>query len=160
MCVVCKINLYLKTRYHASNETKRITQPNYTNHIEINGEGFLAGMFKSIVEAFLPDSAQSTADAFLCLPNPTPPNYDDYTKILMLIFLCWTMAFFEPYGLRLRHVVLNAYYPDRARQRAVWLYNHILRFVFKVYLNTLRLHEIKLVILRNFIHVELCKRFF
>jgi glyoxylase-like metal-dependent hydrolase (beta-lactamase superfamily II) len=37
------------------------------------------------------------------------------------------MALLEPYGLRLRHVVMSHYHPDRARQRTVWLYNHILK---------------------------------
>jgi hypothetical protein len=33
----------------------------------------------------------------------------------------------EPVGLRLQNVVMSYYYPERARQRALWLYNHILR---------------------------------
>lgn len=44
-----------------------------------------------------------------------------------IIFLCWVLAFLEPAGLRLQNLVMCYYYPERARQRAVWLYNHILR---------------------------------
>ena len=37
------------------------------------------------------------------------------------------MTIFEAYGLRLRHVVAACYYPRRERERAVWLYNHIIK---------------------------------
>ncbi|CAG2061552.1 unnamed protein product [Timema podura] len=33
----------------------------------------------------------------------------------------------EPYGLRQRSVIMGYYYPERAKQRSVWLYNRILR---------------------------------
>ena len=35
--------------------------------------------------------------------------------------------FFEAYTLRIRHVVCGTYHPERDRERAVWLYNHILK---------------------------------
>lgn len=34
---------------------------------------------------------------------------------------------FEPYGMRLRQVVMNKYYPNRANERAAWLYTTVLR---------------------------------
>lgn len=37
------------------------------------------------------------------------------------------MAIFEPYGLRGRQIVMCFYHPGRARERAIWLYNHLLR---------------------------------
>ncbi len=33
----------------------------------------------------------------------------------------------EAYGLRLRHIIAGCYYPKRAQERSVWLYNQILR---------------------------------
>nr|CAD7406920.1 unnamed protein product [Timema poppensis] len=33
----------------------------------------------------------------------------------------------EPYGLRQRSVIMGYYYPERAKQRSVWLYNRVLR---------------------------------
>jgi len=45
---------------------------------------------------------------------------------VFLIVFCFIVAFLEPYGLRLQHTVMCYYYPDRARQRSAWLYNHIL----------------------------------
>jgi len=44
-----------------------------------------------------------------------------------LLTLCLAMAFFEPYALRIRHSVMSFYHPERARERTIWLYNHILR---------------------------------
>ena len=43
------------------------------------------------------------------------------------LFLCWVLLIFEPYGMRLRHRVMNKFYPDKAKERAAWLYNNILR---------------------------------
>lgn len=40
---------------------------------------------------------------------------------------CWILTITESYGLRLRNIVMSHYFPERARERAVWLYNHILR---------------------------------
>lgn len=51
----------------------------------------------------------------------------EYCSAVSLILLCWVLTILEPYGLRLKHVVMSYYYPERARQRAVWLYNNILR---------------------------------
>ncbi|KAJ8932120.1 hypothetical protein NQ314_014901 [Rhamnusium bicolor] len=44
-----------------------------------------------------------------------------------LILLCWFLTLLEPYGLRLRHTIMCYYHPTRAKQRSIWLYNHIMR---------------------------------
>ncbi|CAK9819578.1 DC-STAMP domain-containing protein 2, partial [Anthophora quadrimaculata] len=95
--------------------------------IHVSGEGYLSELYRSIVNAFTPHGKEAEIDTMLCLPDPIPPDLDKYTQIAVLIIFSWLMAFFEPYGLRLRHVVLCEYYPDRAKQRATWLYNHIIR---------------------------------
>ncbi|KOX69325.1 DC-STAMP domain-containing protein 2, partial [Melipona quadrifasciata] len=95
--------------------------------IHVSGEGYLADLYKSIVKAFTPRGKEAEIDTMLCLPNPITPDLDKYIQIVILIFLCWLMAFFEPYGLRMRQIVMCQYYPDRAKQRAAWLYNHIIR---------------------------------
>lgn len=41
--------------------------------------------------------------------------------------MCWLFLMLEPYGMRLRQVVMNDFYPRRARERAVWLFAKILR---------------------------------
>ncbi|XP_017788736.1 PREDICTED: trichohyalin-like [Habropoda laboriosa] len=95
--------------------------------IHVSGEGYLSDLYRSIVNAFTPHGKDAEIDTMLCLPDPIPPNLDKYTQIVVLVIFCWLIAFFEPYGLRLRHVVLCQYYPERAKQRATWLYNHIIR---------------------------------
>lgn len=47
--------------------------------------------------------------------------------LVFLLLLCWILLVFEPYGMRLRQVVMNKYNPNRANERATWLYNTILR---------------------------------
>lgn len=44
-----------------------------------------------------------------------------------ILIVCLLLTIFEPYGLRWRNWILCYYYPRRAKERAVWLYNHILR---------------------------------
>ncbi|XP_046414178.1 DC-STAMP domain-containing protein 2-like [Neodiprion virginianus] len=112
-------------RYHGRFESK-VETPNSVG-VYVSGTGFLADLYRSIVRAFSPKGTEVNMDTMPCLPDPIPPDLDRYTQIVSLIFLCWIMAVFEPYGLRLRHVVMCYYHPDRARQRAVWLYNHIIR---------------------------------
>ncbi|KAF3430240.1 hypothetical protein E2986_05482 [Frieseomelitta varia] len=96
--------------------------------IHVSGKGYLADLYKSIVKAFTPRGREAEIDTMLCLPNPITPDLDKYIQILILIFLCWLIAFFEPYGLRMRQIVMCQYYPERAKQRAAWLYNHIIRY--------------------------------
>lgn len=94
--------------------------------MEIEGGGFVAEIFGGIVHAFEPVSQNYTMDPQTCLPMPRKPNYSQYYLIGMLCLLAWIFLFCQPYGLRLRHIVMRIYYPDVARQRAIWLYNRIL----------------------------------
>ncbi|KAG5333498.1 DCST2 protein, partial [Acromyrmex charruanus] len=112
-------------RYHGRIETK-VQRPNFVS-VHVSGDGYLADLYRSIVKAFTPHAKDIEIDTIPCLPDPIPPNLDRYTQIVTLIAFCWIMAIFEPYGLRLRHVVMCKYHPERAKQRAAWLYNHIIR---------------------------------
>ena len=96
--------------------------------IHVSGKGYLADLYKSMVKAFTPHGRETEIDTMLCLPTPITPDLDKYIQILILIVLCWLIAVFEPYGLRMRQIVMCQYYPDRAKQRAAWLYNHIIRY--------------------------------
>ncbi|XP_017461544.1 PREDICTED: DC-STAMP domain-containing protein 1-like [Rhagoletis zephyria] len=57
---------------------------------------------------------------------PKRPNFKRYMEIGGICLLAWIFLFCEPYGLRLRHIVMRLYYPVEAKQRAAWLYNEIL----------------------------------
>lgn len=59
--------------------------------------------------------------------NPVSVSHTSwFSSAVSLIILCFLLAYMEPYCLRLQHRVMCYYYPDRARQRSAWLYNHIL----------------------------------
>lgn len=62
-----------------------------------------------------------------CLPNPHEPDFKRYANIGICIVICWVTVVLEPYALRVRQVIMRRHYPDRAKERAAWLVNHILR---------------------------------
>ncbi|KAJ8955683.1 hypothetical protein NQ318_008554 [Aromia moschata] len=93
----------------------------------ISGNGLLADLLRGIVRAFQPMGIQLEIDTVPCLPTPIPPNYDRYVQIATLLVLCWVLTLLEPYGLRLRNMIMCYYHPTRAKERAIWLYNHIMR---------------------------------
>ncbi|XP_055913918.1 DC-STAMP domain-containing protein 2 [Eupeodes corollae] len=94
--------------------------------VNISGGGFTAEILKGIVHAFEPLSEKYELDPRPCLPKPIVPNYRRYWEIVGLIFIAWVFLILQPYGLRLRQVIMCIYYPDRSRERALWLYNEIL----------------------------------
>ncbi|XP_044264380.1 DC-STAMP domain-containing protein 2-like [Tribolium madens] len=112
-------------RYHGRFQSK-VTAPNLPS-VRIEGKGLLADLLKGIVKAFKPLGIELEIDTVPCLPNPIPPDYDRYIQIGSLLILCWFLAILEPYGLRLRHWIMCYYHPLRAKQRSVWLFNHIMR---------------------------------
>lgn len=112
-------------RYHARFQSK-VQAPNVPT-VTIEGKGLLADLLRCIVNAFKPLGIELEIDTVPCLPNPLPPDYDRYIQIGTLLILCWILTILEPYGLRLRHWIMCYYHPLRAKQRAVWLYNHIMR---------------------------------
>lgn len=46
---------------------------------------------------------------------------------MFFLVLSWILLVFEPYGLRVRQVVMNQLYPEKANERAAWLCNQIIR---------------------------------
>lgn len=108
-------------RKHAGLETKPLM------NVSVSGHGMIADLYKNIIEVFKPFEHQYYIDPTPCLPNPFPPNFDIYFKICFYLFLSWTLAIFQPYGLRLRQIIMNRFYPSAARIRAAWLCNHLIR---------------------------------
>ncbi|XP_054735681.1 DC-STAMP domain-containing protein 2 isoform X2 [Anastrepha obliqua] len=110
--------------YYGSQEANVEVPPFIT--VDVKGGGYTAEIFRGIVQAFEPLSQKYNIDATPCLPVPKRPNLKRYMEIAGICLLAWICFFCEPYGLRLRHVVMRLYYPAEARQRAAWLYNEIL----------------------------------
>ncbi|XP_073990974.1 uncharacterized protein isoform X2 [Rhodnius prolixus] len=112
-------------KYHGQFQTELDAPSNV--EVRVSGTGMVANFFQSIINAFQPKGLKYDLDTKPCLPEPKPPDIGVYKQIVTLIVMTWILAILEPYGLRLRHYVMSYYYPQIARQRAVWLYNHILR---------------------------------
>ncbi|CAB3257663.1 unnamed protein product [Arctia plantaginis] len=134
--IVADYSLYwvlMTIRYHGQYQSNLMRSspflpagvPNSGAHV--TGSGFVARLFRSIVDTFTIPLAKPSPSLIPCLPDPYPPDFRRYTQIGVLIFLLWFFALFEPYGLRLRHLIMGQYRPERAKARATWLYNHILR---------------------------------
>ncbi|XP_016982315.1 DC-STAMP domain-containing protein 2 isoform X2 [Drosophila rhopaloa] len=93
--------------------------------LEIKGGGFVADIMRGIANAFRPLTQKSVLDTNPCLPLPVEPDYAEYILILVLCLLAWLILLAEPYVLRTRHLIMAYFYPDRAKERAMFLYNRI-----------------------------------
>lgn len=49
--------------------------------VNIDGDGILADLYKTIIQTFKPVAKEMNMDTMNCLPNPWPPNYDCYKRI-------------------------------------------------------------------------------
>ncbi|KAH9629884.1 hypothetical protein HF086_008175 [Spodoptera exigua] len=127
--MVADYSLYwvlMTIRYHGRYQTELMPGiPHSGAHV--SGSGYVARLFSSIIGILDIPLSFPAPSPITCLPDPYPPDLRRYTQIGVLIFLLWFFALFEPYGLRLRHLIMGHYRPERAKARATWLYNHILR---------------------------------
>ncbi|XP_026734949.1 uncharacterized protein LOC113498907 isoform X3 [Trichoplusia ni] len=127
--MVADYSLYwvlMTIRYHGSYQSELMPGLPHSG-VHVSGSGFVARLFRSIVGTLDIPLMAPVPSSIPCLPDPYPPDFRRYTQIGVLIFLLWFFALFEPYGLRLRHLIMGHYRPERAKARATWLYNHILR---------------------------------
>lgn len=108
--------------------------------MNVEGKGVTSDILRGIGLAFEPFKLNGTITIHECIPKPYPPEYSTYYLICGLCILSWTFSFLEPYGLRVRHIIMRYYYPHIARNRAIWLYNKIIferskfHFLFIYYL--------------------------
>ncbi|XP_073963256.1 uncharacterized protein isoform X2 [Choristoneura fumiferana] len=127
--MVADYSLYwvlMNIRFHGRFQT--VLQPvDATAGVKVAGSGPLSGIVRGLIDALSVPLAMPSPSPISCLPNPHPPDFQRYAQIGILILLLWLCALCEPYGLRLRHVIMGHYQPERARARASWLYNHIIR---------------------------------
>ncbi|XP_055538451.1 DC-STAMP domain-containing protein 2 [Wyeomyia smithii] len=121
----CLYWLLVTVRYAALKQAGIERPPMVT--LEVRGFGIVADMYRGIVGAFEPMVQQlDVIDAVQCAPEPVEPNLNRYLLICLLLLFCWMATVLEPYGLRTRQIIMRGYFPERARERAVWLYNDIL----------------------------------
>ncbi|KAL1418813.1 hypothetical protein MTO96_005517 [Rhipicephalus appendiculatus] len=98
--------------------------------LHVQGRGPVADMYRQVADSLSPSSLlESTLPATNvqnCLLRPYPPDVDMYQWIGVVYLLGIALIVGQTYGLRLRHVVASAFYPDRERVRAAWLHAHVL----------------------------------
>ncbi|KAI5639448.1 DC-STAMP-like protein domain-containing protein [Phthorimaea operculella] len=127
--MVADYSLYwvlMTIRHHGLRQTP--LKPGSPNAgIHVSGSTLISKILASLVETITLPLATPPPSIMTCLPNPRTPDFHRYLQIGILIFLLWFFALFEPYGLRLRHIIMGLYRPERAKARAVWLLNHIQR---------------------------------
>ncbi|EDS42666.1 conserved hypothetical protein [Culex quinquefasciatus] len=95
--------------------------------IHVIGNGTIADMYRRIVAVI--ETSARLADYLRpakCAPDPPAPDYVRYCQIGFLLISAWAFIVLEPYGLRVRQLIMAGYYPERARERATWLYNDIM----------------------------------
>ncbi|XP_058828490.1 DC-STAMP domain-containing protein 2-like [Topomyia yanbarensis] len=121
----CLFWLLITIRHATLKQAGIETPPMVT--LEVGGSGIIADMYRGIVGAFEPMVKHlGILDPVQCAPEPRVPNLTRYLQICLILLFCWMCIVLEPYGLRVRQLIMRAYYPERARERAVWLYNDIL----------------------------------
>ncbi|XP_058463840.1 DC-STAMP domain-containing protein 2 [Malaya genurostris] len=121
----CLYWLLITIRYATLRQAGIETPPMIT--LEVSGWGMVADMYRGIVGAFEPMVKHlGILDPVLCAPEPHRPNLTRYLQICLILLFCWLCIVLEPYGLRVRQLIMKLYYPSRARERTAWLYNDIL----------------------------------
>uniref|UniRef100_T1GCD6 Uncharacterized protein n=1 Tax=Megaselia scalaris TaxID=36166 RepID=T1GCD6_MEGSC len=116
--------LLARINYIGKKEAGLMPDPYIT--ISVNGSGVVAKICRGIIKAFEPATEEFDIDPIRCLPHPYIPDYFEYGKIGTLLLAAWLLLFLEPFALRFRVLILSKFYPERDRERAVWLHSEIL----------------------------------
>ncbi|XP_075218100.1 uncharacterized protein LOC142322890 [Lycorma delicatula] len=90
--------------------------------VYISGNSTLERFLKTIIDNVKP----TKYDVETCAFAGSPPDLKKMAFLSSLLVVVWCMGLLEPYGLRLRQIVMATYHPNISQRRAVWLYNHIL----------------------------------
>lgn len=95
-------------------------------NVNVSGEGIVAELCQDLVGVLRPLVKIVNVDFEICLPHPKTPDFQKYKIIAALLIISWIILFLEPYSLRFRNIIMDHYYPERAKDRAVWLYQKVM----------------------------------
>ncbi|KAG5453571.1 DC-STAMP domain-containing protein 2 [Clonorchis sinensis] len=92
----------------------------------VHGESSYANIVRALLGMLNPiQDVAMNVDATACRPTASPPSKTINGLVYGLLGLTLLSIFFEVYILRLRHMIMIWYYPQRGVQRAAWLRTHI-----------------------------------
>lgn len=96
---------------------------------KVKGKGFMAAIYKQAFNLFDGsfDEDNSTFSNIQCLPKPKQPNEAVHNAIKRNIVILLVLTCFQEYIKRWRSILAGCVYPERDHQRAIWLYDHLLR---------------------------------
>lgn len=118
---------YLAELRHREQQQLKQSALNLTNNYR---NGTLSSMYRRLMDSIeknTPDDVTILDSLQGCLPKPTEPNFGEYKLLLYLGLFTFGAVILEAYALRTRHCIANLYYPIRARKRAFWLYEKLIR---------------------------------
>jgi hypothetical protein len=94
--------------------------------VKVAGEGIVAEFCQELVKVSKPLMKILNLDFKKCLPTPKIPNFPKYELIAIILILAWLILLLEPFASRFSSVIMDHYYPERSKDRTVWLYQNIL----------------------------------
>jgi hypothetical protein len=125
--IVDKLMYNVNSYFRSNTEVKLdLSSPKKVTH-EVEGNGFMASTYRHMFG--LIDSSNSDSSSFNnteCLPMPEIPNEDVHNQIFVSIIILVLLTCFQSYIKRWRSIIAGFVYPERDRERAVWLFNHLL----------------------------------
>jgi hypothetical protein len=73
-----------------------------------------------------------TIDTYHCLKEPNVVDKTHYDTLITLVLSLFYLSFLQAYIKRFRIIIAGCIYPERDKERAIWLYNHILLYKSKI----------------------------
>ncbi|KAM3721561.1 DC-STAMP domain-containing protein [Dirofilaria immitis] len=118
--------LYFTYSFLQSNDTRTDRLDFY--NLRAAGEGFMAKLLQRILLIFHPitGSQYSDDDWRQCFMEPNPPDFQLIRLMIFLYLIALLLCVIQVYVVRFRRLIVQYYWPERIKPRALWLYNQIL----------------------------------
>lgn len=95
--------------------------------LEAHGSGIVTEILQELIDMFVPLARLYDVNLFTCQPHPHRPDFTMYLIISGLTTLNLVLLLLEPFGLRIKSIIMTYHYPERSLERAVWLHQSIMK---------------------------------